>query len=211
MIWFTSDTHYNHAGIVRGTTSWENKKRTRDFDTLEEANKALVTAINSCAQEDDILYHIGDWSFGGFSSIKQFRDQLNVKEIHLILGNHDHHIDRNKEGIRGLFKSVSNYKEISVNGQFIVLCHYAMRVWNHSHKGSWMLYGHSHGTLDELRPEVANPTWIGDEYFIKNYKTMDVGVDTNIQMHPYSIDDIRKIMLTKEVLLGVDHHNNETT
>ncbi len=39
--------------------------------------------------------------------------------------------------------------EISVNGQPIVLCHYAMRVSNRSHHGAWHLYGHSHGNLPE--------------------------------------------------------------
>jgi hypothetical protein len=32
-------------------------------------------------------------------------------------------------------------------GQPIVLCHYAMRVWNRSHHGAWHLYGHSRGNL----------------------------------------------------------------
>ena len=31
--------------------------------------------------------------------------------------------------------------------QLVVLCHYAMRVWDRSHYGSWHLYGHSHGNL----------------------------------------------------------------
>jgi calcineurin-like phosphoesterase family protein len=33
------------------------------------------------------------------------------------------------------------------SGFRIVLCHYAMRVWHHSHHGAGMLYGHSHGGL----------------------------------------------------------------
>lgn len=84
-----------------------------------------------------------------------------------------------------------------------------MRVWNKSHKGSIMLYGHSHGTLDQLQPQFTSPTWIGDQYFIKNYKTMDVGVDTN-NLFPYHIDEILDIMKEKEVLLGVDHHSKNT-
>ena len=31
--------------------------------------------------------------------------------------------------------------------QRIIMCHYGMRVWNHSFRGSWHIYGHSHGTL----------------------------------------------------------------
>lgn len=34
--------------------------------------------------------------------------------------------------------------------QVIVLCHYALRVWDRSHYGSWHLFGHSHGHLPGL-------------------------------------------------------------
>ena len=56
-IWFTSDTHYNHKNIVRGTTEWKefedgsNHQSLRDFDTLEEHNDKLVDT-----------YFISSWS-----------------------------------------------------------------------------------------------------------------------------------------------------
>ncbi len=174
-------------------------------------NEAIVNNINSLVKEDDILYCLGDWSFGGIENIWNFRKQINCKNIHLILGNHDHHIEKNKiipntiNSLKDLFVSVQHYKEIIIDKQKIVLCHYAMRVWNQSHKGSWMLYGHSHGTLDEMTPEFSNPTWIGDQYYIKNYKTMDVGMDTN-NLKPYSFEEIKLIMDKREVLLNVDHY-----
>lgn len=209
-IWFTSDTHYNHKGIVRGTSSWENKQRCRDFDTVEEHNEALVKKFNELIKSGDTLYHLGDWSFGGFSAVTEFWKRLPSRlDIHLIYGNHDHHIERNKEGVQALFKSVQYVKEARIGSNTIVLSHYAHRVWNHSHKGSWMLYGHSHGSLDKARPEIANPTWIGDQYFIKNYKTMDVGVDTN-NLLPYSYDELALIMKDREVMLDVDHHGSTT-
>ena len=86
-IWFTSDTHFGHKNIVRGTSEWDltgNHQSTRDFDTMEEHNYALVKAINATVKSEDILYHLGDWSFGGHENIKKFRDQLNCQEIHLI-------------------------------------------------------------------------------------------------------------------------------
>lgn len=209
MNWFTSDTHFGHANIVRGTSAWTDKSRCRPFDTIEEHDDRLVETINGLVRSNDVLYHMGDWSFGGFANIREFWERLICKNIHLILGNHDHHIERNKDGCRGLFKSVQPYKEITIGGQKIILCHYAMRVWNHSSKGSWMLYGHSHGTLDEMKPEIANPTWVGDDYFIKNYKTMDVGIDTNVFM-PYSFDELELIMQKRTVELEVDHHNKQT-
>ena len=35
------------------------------------------------------------WSFNGFDKIIEFRNRLNCKNIHLILGNHDTHIEKN--------------------------------------------------------------------------------------------------------------------
>lgn len=207
--WFTSDTHYNHKNIVAGVAEWEDKSQCRPFNTLKEHNDALVKNINAVVGPYDTLYHLGDWSFGGFEAIEEFRAQLNCATIHLIFGNHDHHIERDKNGIRSIFTSTQHYKEITIAKQKIILCHYAMRVWNGSHKGSWMLYGHSHGTLDEFRPEFSNPTWIGDQYYIKNYRTMDVGVDTHLLFRPYSFEELHDMMSTREVLLDVDHHNED--
>jgi calcineurin-like phosphoesterase family protein len=210
-VWFTSDTHYGHKNICRGTTEWKEEGRdkgshsiqsTRDFDTLEQMNQTLVDNINKNVKEDDILYHLGDWSFGGIGNILTFREQIKCENIHLILGNHDHHIEGNKNCMPGgpnrplncqiLFSSVQHYKEISIDKQRIILCHYAMRVWNKSHHGSWMLYGHSHGSLPEY----------------DDFKTMDVGVDTN-HLTPYNFEEIREIM-SKKRFLAVDHHNENT-
>lgn len=188
---FISDTHYSHKNIIRGTSDWVDKDKTRWFNTIEEHNTCLVNVINSKVREDDILYHLGDWSFGGFENISEFRKQLNCKTIHLILGNHDHHIENNRNRIQNLFESVQHYKEIIVHNQLIILSHYSMRVWNKLHKNSWMLYGHSHGTL----PDIGG-------------KTMDVGCDTN-NLLPYSFEEIKQIM-NKRINLEVDHHGKNT-
>lgn len=192
-IWFTSDTHYHHKNIVRGCTNWEGSlQRCRDFDTLEQHNQTLVDNINNVVKENDILYHCGDWSFGGFDNIWNFRKQLNCKNIHLIFGNHDHHIENNRGGCQGYFTSVQYYKEIFVDKNKIILFHYAMRVWNQSHHNSWLLYGHSHGTIDN------------------NYgKSMDVGVDTHPEFRPYHYDEIKQIMNNRESVL-IDHHSEKT-
>lgn len=187
---FTSDTHYNHKNIVRGTSDWVTRG-TREFITLDEHNIALVDAINSKVKQDDVMYHLGDWSFGGIESIMEFKKKLNCQNIHLIYGNHDHHIERNRNGLQGAFKSVQYYKEIEIEGQLIILSHYSMRIWNKSHKNSWMLYGHSHGSL----PDIGG-------------KTMDVGVDTN-NLLPYSFEEIKQIM-SKRTSEQIDHHGKNT-
>ena len=98
-VFFTSDTHYSHANICSATTKWDFSKgeRTfREFESLEEMNKTLVDNINKVVGEDDILFHLGDWSFGGIDKIWEFRKQIKCKNIHLITGNHDHHIINDK-------------------------------------------------------------------------------------------------------------------
>lgn len=210
MVYLRHVTHYGHKNIVKGTSDWDDKSRCRNFDTMEEHNETLVNNINKVVKADDTLYHLGDWSFGGIHNINKFRNLINCKNIHLILGNHDHHIENNTSDLQALFNSVSHYKEVKYAGKHFILSHFAMRVWNKSHHGSIMLYGHSHGTLDAMRPEFTEPTWIGDNYFIKNYKTMDIGVDTHPEFRPYHIGEILKIMESKDVALNIDHHNETT-
>ena len=129
-VWVTSDTHFHHKNICRGVTNWRTPegeipvKQTRDFPDLDRMNAAIVYKINDVVGQDDILIHLGDWSFGGFEKILEFWDRLVCKNIHLVLGNHDHHIERNREGSQELFKSVTHYNTLEY-GQFkFRLMHY---------------------------------------------------------------------------------------
>ena len=45
MIWFTSDTHYNHKNLVKGISRWEDKSGCSDFATKEEMNELLIKNI----------------------------------------------------------------------------------------------------------------------------------------------------------------------
>lgn len=205
-IWFTSDTHYHHKNIVKGTTSWKFEEnpydidRTRNFNTLEEHNDALVTSINSVVKENDELWHLGDWSFGGHEKIKEFRDRLNCKNIHLVFGNHDQHIEPVSSSYRNLFSSCQYVKNLSfkidsqISGKYgktnIFLSHYSHQIWANSHHGAIHLFGHSHGTLKGVG------------------RSMDVGCDTN-NLYPYHLDEIINIMKNIKLEI-VDHHNKNT-
>jgi calcineurin-like phosphoesterase family protein len=72
-------------------------------------------------------------------------------------------------------KFVGDMLDIKVEGQYITLSHYAMRVWNKSHFNSWNLFGHSHGTLKPVG------------------KSMDVGVDVN-DFKLVSYDQVKEFM-----------------
>jgi len=56
-VWFTSDTHYAHTNICRAISNWPDEDKTRDFESLDKMNAAIVNAINNNVGPDDILFH----------------------------------------------------------------------------------------------------------------------------------------------------------
>ena len=65
--------------IVRGVSNWGNKSGCRDFATIAEMNDAMVSNINACVKEDDVLYHVGDLVMGLFENVWEFRARLHCK------------------------------------------------------------------------------------------------------------------------------------
>lgn len=200
---FIADTHYNHANICSATTSWIPKGRnTREFASLEAMNDALVTNINEVVGEDDILIHVGDWSFGGFDSIAEFRNRIKCKNVHLVFGNHDHHQRKDKNGIRSVFTSCHdvlflNIRRPGTDGKmekYNFFCmHYPVASWPDMNAGVIHLHGHVH-----LPPHQR----------VADGKAMDVGVEGN-GLKPISLDEVLDIMKTqpiKKLSLPSDHH-----
>lgn len=133
MIYFTADTHFGHANII--------KHCSRPFMDADEMNREMTRLWNERVNQDDLVYHLGDFAFRGKDPLS-YRSRLNGRII-FIVGNHDKRRDIENAG----FESIHDLLQVSIDGTPIVLCHYAMRVWNKSHHGALHLYGHSHGTL----------------------------------------------------------------
>lgn len=158
----------NHANIIRYCN--------RPFSSVGEMNAALVRNWNSAVSPKDTVYHLGD--FGFFKSPEEFfsaYSSLHGTKI-LLRGNHDKGVP--KIHIQGDLLS------LHIQGIDIYMCHYAMRVWNRSHYGSWCLYGHSHGTLPELLGSMS----------------CDVGVDC-WNYTPVSLDQLIQYMDRKKQLM----------
>ena len=197
-VWITSDTHYHHKNICRGVTNWRTQdgkipvSSTRDFRDLDEMDSTIVNNINAKVGPDDTLIHLGDVAFGGFEMVGQFLDRLVCKNIHLVLGNHDHHIQNDREGIQSRFLSVQNYLEANIEGENFILCHYPLQSWNGLNKGFIHLHGHVHLS--------AQNKW-------GNGKRLDVGMDGN-NMYPYKITEIVHMMDRREIGsdMSNDHH-----
>lgn len=202
-LWFTSDTHFNHANICSATTTWnkESGNNFRIFNSLDTMNDRLVAGINASVGQDDILFHLGDWSFGGFDSIRQFRDRLVCKNIHLILGNHDQHIARNKDDVQEIFSSVHNMLDLIVKWNVgtptqdeakFMLMHFPIASWDNLARGVIHLHGHVH---------LPKQRRIGPG------KMMDVGVDGN-GLEPIEMKDVLTIMKNQPIksMMPKDHH-----
>lgn len=205
-IFFFSDPHYNHSNICSATTTWKNAEDvTRKFDSLEQMNDTIVNNINSIAGQDDIVFCLGDWSFGGFDQIEKFRSRIICKNIHLVLGNHDHHIERNKEDIQSLFSSVQYFipyllikrEKVGNKGMMekfeLCLFHYPIASWIGMNDGVIHLHGHVH--LPEHQKTGKG-------------RHLDVGLDGN-NMKPYSLEDVLVLVGNKPIRkleLPSDHH-----
>lgn len=187
MIWFTSDTHFGHENIIRYAN--------RPYENVTDMNLSLIKAWNSVVKPQDTVYHLGDIAMGTSKSpesLKHIIDTLHGEKI-FILGNHD-----NKKVLSDIGIKTYPLYEMSHQKQKIVLCHYAMRIWHHSHKGTWHLYGHSHNGLES----------------VPYGKSMDVGVDAvaarGLGYRPISFDEVKLIMDARSITV-IDHHNDTTT
>ena len=200
-LWFTSDTHYNHANICSSTTKWTDPVTCREFTSLEHMNAHLVGNINEVVGQDDILFHLGDWSFGGFEQIERFRNQIVCRNIHIITGNHDHHIENDREGIQSIFSSVNKYLNLNVKWnvgtplmgeQRFALMHFPIASWDNMAKGAIHLHGHVHFEADKR---------------IGAGKMMDVGVDGN-GLYPIEMSEVLILMRNQPIksMFKFDHH-----
>lgn len=181
MIWFTSDTHFGHANILK----YDN----RPFRSIEEHDEELIRRWNVCVAPGDTVYHLGDVAWHN----KQVDVEALLKRLHgtkiLVAGNHDQKAVLKADG----WAKVTPYHEVSVGPQKIILFHYRMVVWNRSHHGSWALHGHSHGTLP----------------ITLTAKTLDVGTMCWAYA-PVSFDELSTEML-KRTFVPVDQHGKGIT
>lgn len=188
-LWFSSDLHFGHANII--------KYCNRPFSSVDEMNIALIDNWNALVNPDDEVYLLGDVSFLPAAQTDGILNRL-LGKIHLVKGNHDRPAKLNLNR----FASVSDLLDVKLTGRLdnwhvnggmlaknIVMCHYAMKVWNGRHHGNWHLYGHSHNTLPDDPASLS----------------IDVGVDGH-DYKPLSFSQIHGIMAKKSKFKAVDHH-----
>ena len=132
-IWFTADLHLDHLNTINFDK--------RPFASIEEMNDAIVQRWNTKVDRKDEVYIIGDFAWKNHGHWIQ---ALTGKK-HLLVGSHD----KMAQNYLRNFNSVSPLKQITIDRQPIVMCHWALRTWQGKGYGTLDLYGHSHGRLNE--------------------------------------------------------------
>jgi calcineurin-like phosphoesterase family protein len=206
-IYFCGDLHLLHANICiySGRDEWFKpedvvgrsfKDRTIALRVAKDMTDGIIQSVNEVVKSNDDVYHLGDFAFGkesvqyGFSKLKG--------RWHCLYGNHDRDLRMCAlSKYNGMdIDIIPAQHEILIDKQLIVLSHYAMRVWNRSHYGSYHLYAHSHETLPD------DP----------NSRSMDVGIDNAKkllnQYRPFHYDEIKAFM-DKKTWKPIDHHEGE--
>jgi calcineurin-like phosphoesterase family protein len=173
-VWFTSDTHFGHRNVIQYCK--------RPYASVDEMNEALIANWNAVVSPEDVVYHNGDVAMCSARRLAGIVWRLNGT-IHLTPGNHDKEALKLKER----WASIEPYREITIDKQKIVLCHYAFAVFNGSHRGTIHLHGHSHGKLPGHR------------------QRLDIGVDC-WDYRPVSLEQIQARLKTLPVFEPVDHH-----
>lgn len=146
---FTADTHFSHAGIIA--------RCSRPFADVRDMDEMLIDGWNAVVGKSDIVHHLGDFAHRATPQrMKAIFDRLNGAKF-LTVGNHDDGATK-KLPWAGPPQQMT---EITVEGQRLFLCHYAMRTWRGQHRGVVQLYGHSHGRLPgtSLSTDVGIDCW----------------------------------------------------
>lgn len=202
--WFTSDTHFNHKPFVF---------KPRGYASSQEHDDGLIHNWNAVVKNTDTVFFLGDFilSVNKAEDALKYLRRLNFNEIYMLWGNHNASLKQiyqeevksenleiypTVKFIDGIKKIifVGHYYEVYINGQHIIMDHFAYRTWNHNGKGTWCICGHSHG----------NDSGINE--LCKEGKILDVGVDKFGR--PINFRELKNIMNSKNIHTH-DHHDKD--
>lgn len=172
----------------------------RGFANAIDMNDVLIARHNAKVKKDDVVYHLGDFSFLGTKKTLEIIEALNGK-VHLVPGNHDKSMTGPvKAAFASVLQPIHTLKIVShkSDGESIVtrciLSHFPLLVWDMAHYGTIHLHGHSHGNLRFPNPHA---------------RIMDVGVDCSEDLTPFSSSQILHRMMNTDYKPFDQHKERE--
>lgn len=144
MIFLTSDTHFNHANII--------KYCKRPFASAEEMDETIIERWNKLVHPMDTVYHLGDFALVDHKVYETDKQQIEyIKNIvrrlngsiRIIFGSHDKETIKAKHLFQEYYHK-GTVLEISATSVPIFLSHCAMLTWERRCYGALHFFGHSH-------------------------------------------------------------------
>lgn len=140
-IWVISDTHLNHSNILSFTD--ENRNYIRPFSSVQEMNERILDRWNSVVKKGDIVYHLGDVTFGSKEDFKALWPKFNGSK-RLVVGNHD---DVKFLSSGGFFKKVTMWRvwsEYNMIFSHVPLHRSSLKNWTKFDSECLNVHGHIH-------------------------------------------------------------------
>jgi calcineurin-like phosphoesterase family protein len=195
-IYITADPHLGHQRDF----VWE----ARGYADWKAHDKGIIDTINSMVRPTDILLLLGDICLNTpLSQFEEYLSRIQCQNIWTMWGNHNnpHKTNVYRKTVDATYPAsnypfptevypckyknliyLGYYVEAVLNGQFVILCHYPISVFNEMQHGAWMLCGHSHygyplGTNAYVTVEVAKALATGFQN-IRGYLSNDIKINT---------------------------------
>lgn len=133
---FIADTHFDHKNIIRYCR--------RPFSSVAQMNRAIEDDWNGTVRDNDVVYYVGDWSFGKRARSAAYWKRRLRGNIVSIKGSHD----GPHSGIR-----LQPFKELHVAGYDFLLIHIPNPNDKHQTQEQkqklenwqgWVIHGHVH-------------------------------------------------------------------
>lgn len=137
---YISDTHFGHRNVI--------KFDHRPFADITDMDNVMIRLWNSRVQDDDHVYIIGDFAYRNEKAAEWYLQKLKGHK-HLVIGNHDGYTLNNPAAMK-YFESVDKMMHVTDGDKEICLCHFPLAEWNKSRHGSWHIFGHIHGSADDI-------------------------------------------------------------
>lgn len=179
MNFFTADLHFLHKNIIKFERGY--------FPDIDYMNRSMINIINEQVRKGDNLFILGDVALGSVHKATELLEQVEAN-ILIVPGNHD-----TPKALKTYAKVAEILPPIYELGD-IVMCHFPLTVWNKSHHGSIHLHGHTHGSF-QGKGKILDVGW---DNVYKTYGVCQV----------LSEEDIRDIMVSKEIYMPSHHGNN---
>ena len=160
----------------------------------------MIENWNNTVPKDGLVFHLGDFAWGGYNVWKNFREKLNG-DIILLKGNHC--MKNLTPTAHELFKGVYQQLRIEIEGRKIWLNHFPLLCYSGVYRDKngleFNLFGHVHISNHMERNKGLDFKRCIDNLFPTQY---DVGVDFN-NFTPISWHDVNE-----KILKQVENNDN---